>query len=58
MREKPKVKISVLVMQRHNLMDTGAEWNQETLIETVRSLRIEVQSYKEDNEKMMREKIK
>jgi hypothetical protein len=27
----------------------------ETLIETVRSLRIEVQSYKEDNEKMMKE---
>jgi FtsZ-binding cell division protein ZapB len=29
---------------------------QETLIETVRSLKIEVQSYKEDNERLMREK--
>ena len=29
---------------------------QETLIETVRSLKIEVQSYKEDNEILMREK--
>jgi hypothetical protein len=28
---------------------------QETLIETVRSLKIEVQSYKEDNERLMRE---
>jgi hypothetical protein len=28
---------------------------QETLIETVRSLRIEVQSYKEDNERLIRE---
>jgi hypothetical protein len=28
---------------------------QETLLETVRSLNIEMQSYKEDNEKMMRE---
>jgi hypothetical protein len=30
---------------------------QETLIETVRSLEMEVQSYKEDNERLMREKI-
>jgi hypothetical protein len=30
---------------------------QETLIETVRSLKIEVQRYKADNERMMREKI-
>jgi hypothetical protein len=29
---------------------------QETLIETVRSLKIEVQSYKVDNERLMREK--
>jgi hypothetical protein len=29
----------------------------ETLIETVRSLKMEVQSYKEDNERLMREKI-
>jgi phosphomevalonate kinase len=28
---------------------------QETLIETMRSLKIEVQSYKEDNERLMRE---
>ena len=28
----------------------------ETLIETVRSLKMEVQSYKEDNERLMREK--
>ena len=28
----------------------------ETLIETVRSLNMEVQSYKEDNERLMREK--
>jgi len=31
--------------------------DQETLIEMVRILKIEVQSYKEDNEKLMREKI-
>ena len=30
---------------------------QETLIETVRSLKIEVQSYKEDNDRLMRKKI-
>jgi hypothetical protein len=30
---------------------------QETLLETVKSLKIEVQSYKADNERMMREKI-
>jgi hypothetical protein len=30
---------------------------QETLIETVRSLKMEVQSYKADNERLMREKI-
>ena len=30
---------------------------QEMLIEMVRSLKMEVQSYKEDNEKLMREKI-
>jgi hypothetical protein len=30
---------------------------QETLIETVRSLNMEVQSYKADNERLMREKI-
>jgi hypothetical protein len=29
---------------------------QETLIEMVRSLKMEVQSYKEDNERLMREK--
>jgi hypothetical protein len=29
----------------------------ETLIETVRILKMEVKSYKEDNERMMREKI-
>ena len=29
----------------------------ETLLETVRSLKIEVQSYKEDNERLMWEKI-
>jgi hypothetical protein len=29
---------------------------QETLIETVRSLKMEVQSYKADNERLMREK--
>ena len=31
---------------------------QEMLIEMVRSLKMEVQSYKEDNERLMREKIK
>jgi FtsZ-binding cell division protein ZapB len=30
---------------------------QETLIETIRILKMEVQSYKEDNERLMREKI-
>jgi hypothetical protein len=55
MREKPKVKISVLEMQRQNLMDTWSRVEPKTLIETMRSLRIEVQSYKEDNEKMMKE---
>jgi hypothetical protein len=30
--------------------------DQETLIETIRSLKIEVQSYKEDNERLTREK--
>jgi hypothetical protein len=30
---------------------------QETLIETIRSLKMEVQSYKEENERLMREKI-
>jgi hypothetical protein len=30
---------------------------EETLIETVKSLKIEVQRYKEDNERLMREKI-
>jgi hypothetical protein len=29
----------------------------ETLLEMVRSLKMEVQSYKEDNERLMREKI-
>jgi hypothetical protein len=29
MREKPKAKISVWVMMKHNLMDIGAEWNQQ-----------------------------
>jgi hypothetical protein len=31
---------------------------QETLLETVKSLKIEVQSYKEDNERLMRENTK
>ena len=33
-----------------------ARGEQETLIETMRSLKIEVQSYKEDNERLVREK--
>jgi hypothetical protein len=55
MTKNPKVKISVLVMQRHKSNGHRSRGEQETLIETVRSLKIEVQSYKEDNERLMRE---
>jgi hypothetical protein len=55
MIKRPKVRISELVMQRQNPMDTRDRGEQETLIEIVRSLKIEVQSYKEDNEILMRE---
>jgi seryl-tRNA synthetase len=32
-----------------------SRWEQKTLIDSVRSLEIEVQSYKADNERLMRE---
>jgi hypothetical protein len=54
MIEKPRVKILVLLMQRQSNGHRSIV-ELETLIETMRSLRIEVQIYKADNENSMRE---